>query len=344
MKKSGYVIGSICGAALLLAGGMAQAQQVLSQNVVGYYNITVNQGLNLVAFPFQKIPAAQGIVTANDATTITMDGAGWAADFGYVETGESTFYVEIKSGVFEGRHMYIDTHTADTLTIAGGLPADIGAGELAGEAFKIVAANRVRDLLGEPGDPVMLGAGGAADADNVLTWNGTGWDAPIYYKTSGFPPDNVDNWNRGSDIVNDLVIDRDEAVFVRSRGADAITLTVVGEVSGNNQQIVLSQGLNLVGGLSVVNEVIGESTLTQTLAGGSGAADADNILPWMGTGWETPIYYKTSGFPPDNVNKWNQGSTVVDDTFAFSPSHGYFMRVRGAAPLGTWVRTSPLAQ
>ncbi len=343
MKKLCLLVGIACSVALLAP--MANADEVYSRNVVGYHNITIEPGLNLVAFPFQKIPADTGVITANDDNTITVAGASWAADFGYNEPGESTFYIEIASdphdlGDIEGRHFYIEAVDGDTLTIAdGGLIED----SLVDAPYKIVAANRVRDLFGEPGEPALAGAVGAAAADNILLWTGNAWSPAIYYKTGGFPPTNVDQWNQGANIVNDMVIDRDQAVFVRRQQVSDATLTVVGEVSQNAQRIILSSGLNLVGGLSVVDEIIGDSLLTETLSGGIGAATADTILPWGGTAWEQAIYYKNAGFPPANVDEWNQGATVVSDTFAFSPVKGYFIRVVDE-PLGPWTRLSPLAK
>ncbi len=340
MKKISLLLGVVGSLALVTSG--VSAQEVLSQNVVGYYNISIEPGLNLVAFPFQKIPATRGVISANAGAVVTDQNAVWGDNFGYVEEGESTFYVEITSGAFEGRHMYIASHTGSTLTIDD-MPADIGDGELAGAGYKIVAANRIRDLFGEPGSPLLAGGSGAGDSDAILMWTGSGWADAIYYKSAGFPIGNRNNWNRGSSLVNDLVVDRDAAVFVRRRADSDALLTIVGEVSPNTQQVVLSSGLNLLGGLSVINEPIGDSTLTATLAGGSGAGDSDTILAWLGNGWDTAIFYKTAGFPIGNRNHWNQGSTIVDDTFAISPIKGYFMRVRGDAPLGPWSRLSPLA-
>lgn len=345
MKKVGLLAGIVCSVALLAP--MTQATEVFSRNVVGYHNITIEPGLNLVAFPFQKIPVSTGVITAHDAhNQITVDGVNLEAILGdYDEPGESTFYVEITTDAFEGRHFYVTAKDNDTLTID--LPAeaesDVKANDLVNAGYKIVAANRIRDLFGEEDAPTLAGGSSSLAADNILVWqDGGGWGLPIYFQTAdpffGTP---VNKWMQGSAQVADMVIDRDQGVFVRRQGAPDATLTVVGEVSANKQQIVLQSGLNLVGGLAVVPEELG-AAMTQTLSGASSSLAADNILVWQdGGGWALPIYYQTTDpFFGTPVNKWMQGSQEAD--FSFDPVRGYFIRVQ-TSPLGTWVRESPLA-
>ncbi len=348
MKKVSLLVGIVFSVALLVPVADA-GNEVYSRNVVGYYDIELTGGvtnLNLVAFPFRKIPAASGLISDNTAegAEIVVDGAGWAVDqfaagaVGQEATGASTFYIEITSGALEGRHAYIASNTEDTLTIAGGLE-DVSAGELEDSAFAIVAANRIRDLFGEPGDPKLEGGISSDVADTVIVWHGTGYEAPIFYQTTDLFGNPVEEWRQGGVNVADLVIDRDQAVFIRRQGAKG-NLSVVGEVSQNAQQIILeSERLNLVGGLSVVEEQLGLS-MTNTLSGGISSDVADTILVWHGTGYEAPIFFQTTDLFGNPINEWRQGGVAVD--FSFEPTRGYFIRVQDD-PVGPWVRQSPLA-
>lgn len=345
MKK--VLVGVLAGC-LVAGAAMAATNEVYSANVVGYFTVDINgNAWNLLAVPMTKIPAYRGRITAADATTITDDDASfgplWEGVTGVESNGASTFYIEIAdtnaAAHIEGRHMYIQTNDATSVTIKDGVPADITPAELVGLSYKIIAANRVRDVFGGAGNGDCVIAGGAAgDADQLVFWGGATWDAAVYYKTSGAPSSRWNNWVQGSTIVNDQVIDRDEAFFVKRGAVNDTNIVVTGEVSKNSQNVVFAPGFNLVGGGFVVDENIGDTTLDTVVTGGA-AGDADQVITWGGATWNPVVYYKTSGAPSSRWNKWVQGSTVVDDSFPINASQGFFIK---AGSTFTWPRQSPL--
>ena len=62
----------LCVTAAMLGGYLliSQAADVVSQNVVGFFKITIPGATRaIIAVPMQKIPVYRGVITANDAVT-----------------------------------------------------------------------------------------------------------------------------------------------------------------------------------------------------------------------------------------------------------------------------------
>jgi len=345
---------AVCMMALL--GSFAVADTVTSVNVVGVFNVTVAAGtenaLTFVGVPMTKLPVARGQVLSNTDSTITANGVTWAVNAfapgggAAAENGTSTCYVEITSGLFEGRHFYIASNDANTLTLAA--TTDLAIGDLDGQKFKITPANRIRDIFGEPGsaDIKLLGGSGSADADLVRVWdNAQGkWSNPIFYQNAGRTPAN--NWLQDGAIVADLVIDRDIGALVETKGGASrsdIPLQVLGEVSGNDQKVVLEQGAALLGGMVAVDTPIKDAGLEPpVLDGGAGSADSDTIFFWDAANgkWSDPIFYQSEGRTP--ANAWLQSGVNVDDTFILKAGQAYFFKFAASTDGNQWLRTSPL--
>lgn len=205
---------------------------------------------------------------------------------------------------------------------------DLGADELVGATYRIIPANRIRDIFGEPGGDVSLASGTSEGAaDNVILWTGTGFDSAIYYHAAG-------QWAQGASPANDVVIDRDEGFFVLRRpgNGDAV-ITVAGEVSSKPQAVVLDAGYNLIGGMSAVDQTLDETELDTVLQDGTSATEADTIVQWLGSGWDSDIYYHTAG-------AWAKGASPAG-TEVLAAGDGYFVKVEGETSK-VWRRPSPL--
>ncbi len=336
----------------MFLGTQAYGDTVTSVNVVGYINLTVYGGAadtyTLIAAPMTKIPVAQGTISGNTTTAITASGVNWAANTFAVggtaagELGRSTYYVEVTSGPFEGRHFYIASNDATTLTLAAAM-ADVNAGDLAGAKFKIIPANRIRDIFGEPGSPALLGANTLEFADQIMFMNNA-WSDPVFYKSGGTPIAQRYHWIQGTNIADNLTVDRDIGVLVlRRAGGSNVELTVVGEVSPNAQAAVVVPGWSLAGGMSAVDVPIGQMTaaLTNVLVGANTVQDADLIYSWGGTAWEDPVFYKTGGTPIAQRYNWIQGTNIVNETFVIRAGGAYLFKKRGVVS-SVWERESPL--
>lgn len=333
---------------------LAHAAEVTSQNVVGYFKMNIPSATRaIIAIPMQKIPLYRGTITANDATTITDSGASWAdGQFaegvtGQEATGASTFYIEISdtNSAFEGRHFYIATNSATVLTIDGGLPTEIGTDALAGKSYKITPAQRIRDVFGEPGSPVLTGGSDVATADTITKWDSVGntWGAAIHYHTSGPPTDKTGHWLMNDNYADNEIVDRDESLFVKRIGG-ATNITVTGEVSKNAQAVVVSKTRAFVGGAAVIDQTLPASNLTNMpgFRGGIDVASADTITKWdpvLNT-WDAAVHFHTNGPPTDKIGKWLQSDIVIDSSNYFRAGEGYFYKALSNL---VWTRESPIA-
>lgn len=352
MKKA--VVGSLITALLAAGVAVAATTNVVSVNVVGFQKLDISGGASatytLISVPMTKIPVVRGTITGNGANTISDSTMNWtpgefATNVSGKETfGKSTFFVEITSSnaPLAGRHFYIANNDATTLTLVDNL--GISDNALNTYSYKIVAANRVRDIFGETNAPVLFGSGLLTTADNILLWTpGIGWSTPIFFKNSGTPSTQRNHWIQSGLITDDMVIDRDEGIMVkRVAGLTQTNLTIAGEVSANVQAIVLEgSAYSMIGGMSVVDQTIGQSGLTNVLAGGSLLTTSDNLLTWApGIGWSAPVFYKNSGTPSTQRFHWIQSGAIVDDSLILKSGQGYLILKRSAP--GEWDRESPL--
>jgi hypothetical protein len=310
------------------------AVPVYTRNTAGYLQLNVpSNGYGLVSVPFQKFPLYRGVVSSNTTLTITDDAASWTAgEFkqgaaGQDPTGTNSFYVEIrdKASAWEGKMFPIATNSATELQIEGGAVAGLTAEALAGASYAIVPEQRVRDIFGEPDSPLLVRGGGVGSADNILFWSGTSWQR-IYNKDSGNPVFLQDHWLLGNTVVDDKAIGRDASFFLFRQATSNTVLHLIGEVPAYNQWIDLDPGYNLVGGCWIEPVPIGDTSLQGTLKGGGNSSTADAILDWGGSSWLGAVYYKSSGNPPFLVGHWVRGTTIMDSSFTFMPTSGYFIK------------------
>ena len=338
-----------------VAGSVMAADTVTSVNVVGYFNLPIaGARRQIMALPMTKIPDTRGVISANSATTITDGSANWGS---YAWGANSNYYfVEItqSNSPFVGRHFYITNNTATALTIKDGLSSDIAAGDLINCGYKITSAYRIRDVFGAPGSPVLSGGGSEVDvnADLVAFWNPAaggnagGWDVPIYYNNSA-STSLGNHWVKGSTIVDNSPIDRDEGFLVTRRGA-ATNITVAGEVSGNKQNVLAGVGQRIfAGGMTVVDTTFATSGLTNSIGfhggGDSGDTNATLITMWLpdagggAGGWDVPVYFNNS-VSTSLGGKFVKGVKVVD-TNVIRAGTGYLIKNPGGIQ---WLRVSPL--
>ena len=306
---------------------------VPSRNVGGYTALTArSNAYSLVGNPFQKLAVYEGVATNNTATAITDGGASWAVGqytagvSGQEATGTSSFYVEIRDSenAFYGKRFSIASNSTTELWIDGGAAAGLTNGALVDADYAIVPEQRIRDIFGEPGSPLLAGGDGLLNADNVLFWSGGSWER-IYHNGAFGPPPVRNHWLLGSTVVDDRPVLRDSGFFVLRRSSSDVHLGVTGEVSSNDQWIDLNAGYNLVGGGWLTSVAIVDTGLEGVIGGGTRSSTAPTILEWSGSSWEAPVFYKTGGGPPWLVGSWVRGSTAVDDTFVLEPNRGYFI-------------------
>ncbi|MDA0321926.1 MAG: hypothetical protein O2923_04320 [Verrucomicrobia bacterium] len=325
------------------AGTLAHAD-VSSENTVGVFCIDLVAGkFNLVSAPMHKIPVDQGAATGNTGQTIADGGAGWTPgqfDAGVsnpaLESGKSTYYVEMTSGALEGRHFQIASNDAATLFLEAA-HLDLGAADVSLDGYKVVPYNRIRDVFGEPESTPLAGGTSAANADTILGFTaGSGFNTAIFL----FDLFGTKQWQQGATEVNDLIVDRDAGLFVNMQTSGTDTnICLTGEVSDNDQRVVIDPGLSLQGGMNVVDAEVQASNLSNIVQRGTSAANADNILTWKSdlSGYDTAVFL----FDLFGTVQWQKGALNVDADVFTAAGDGFFMLNRQGSSI-TWVRPTPL--
>ncbi len=329
--------------------GVQTYGEVKSVNVVGVMGVEIASGgdaapaYTFMSIPLTKLPVARGRISANTANTITDSDAAWADNMFAVggnavdEPGNSSYYVEIASGGHgvEGLHFGITGNSATTLTLNSSIGDPVP--DLSNLAYKIIPANRIRDIFGEPGSSILKSGTSAVNADIIQLWTGSTWGGAIYHRSTG-PTSGL--WLQAGSVttVEDLVIDRDEGVLVRrSAGEAPVTFSIAGEVSGNAQTIVFDPGYNLVGGMFAIDQVLDDTGLGSVLTPGTSANNADTLQAWGGSTWAGAVYRRSG------TELWLQAGNVspVGDTFVIGADTAYLFKVDGPK---VWYRPSPLTQ
>ena len=244
------------------------------------------------------------VATIDSANQFTLTGAAWTA--GQFANTSAPRLVRIKSGASIGKFFVVSANTTNQLTVdlTGTGVANINTVISASPATQceIVAANTVGNVFGTAGSPPTFKAGATAtDADNLLLWNGAGWD--VYYWTGGVgSPNNI--WKKTGNLDrSNVVIYPDDGVFVVHKDtAAALAVTFLGTVPSTSEQSDLASA----GSTFLANRFPTDTTLgglgLQSLPGwaaGATANSADNVLIWNDAlgGWDT--YYWTGSVGRD---------------------------------------------
>jgi len=315
---------------------LAQTGVVYTVNTVGFVKKTVaaasTGGLSAPMTPFA---IDSGTLTAVGAGTLTDAAKDWSAvDVGPGTEGYLAYFVEIKDGANEGRYFPILSNTADTLTVE--TPQDLTTLGLGGAAYCIRPFLTVQELCADAnGDPVVGGGDSAAAADNLLAWNGGGFDT-IYFST--FFGENQYR-QAGGGVANQWPVYPDEGLLVINRGASDIEFMSLGEVADNAKATWVPAGLTLAGNPFPANVALDDSELLEAdggpFAGGDSAAAADQVLMWNGAGYDT-FYFST--FFGENV--WRQAGGGPAGTTELMAADAFFLNnTQGAA--AAWPRSLP---
>jgi len=297
------------------------AQTSVTTDPVGFTAVTITPatdantpGNTVVSIPFHTAATFSGAMTSVDGSnSFSCSSAGWTAS----QFTTAPNLVRIKGGSQTGRYFLVTANTATQITV------NVGAYNLTTilsgtDNFEVVPANTFATLFGSgssstPAVPFQTG-NTAGTADNVLLWNGIGWDT--YFN-------NGTNWKRaGSTLSQDnTIIYPDESLFVIRRSTSTLSLTFQGTIPTTT----LLTDISGPGGVFVANQYPVDTTLLSTgISGlpnwqtGSTAGTADNLLLWNGIGWDT--YYH-------NGTNWKRsGSTLNQNTTAIPTNSGIFIR------------------
>jgi uncharacterized protein (TIGR02597 family) len=292
-----------------------------------------NPALTFSGLGLANAVAYQGMVSAIGTNTLTCSGAGWTNN--QFNGGNGSFYVEIISGTNPGITTDITATTASNQTISttDDLSALVSAGS---DRFRIRPHWTIGTVFGAT-NQAGLGGGTSTSADQILLWNGSGYDT-YYYQTSGF---GGTGWRKaGSPSVNaaGTRMEPDQGLIIVRKKSSAVALMLQGSVKTGQSSIPVNQGVNIIGNIYAANMTLTSSSLytgsSSTGLSGGTSTSADQVLLWNGSGYDT-YYYQTSGF---GGTGWRRGGAPTNDASStIIPMGSSIVVQRQNAPAFDWV-------
>jgi uncharacterized protein (TIGR02597 family) len=299
---------------------IASAQTTATTTPAGF--ITVNfpaapsastPSLTALSVPLYK-PAdfTGGVGTIDSANQFTLTGAAWTP--GAFASATAPRLVRIKSGSGTGKFFVVTGNTNNQLTVdlTGTGVANINTvvSTSPSTQCEVLPANTLGNVFGTGATPPTLKPGATAnDGDNVLLWNGSGWDTYFWTGVVG-TPNNI--WKRSGTIDrSNVIIYPDDGVFVvRRETASATSVTLLGTVPSTSEQSGIPSGSTFLGNRFPIDTTLGGLGL-QNIPGwdaGVTSSDADNVLILnVSGGWDTYFWTGTEG-SPNNI--WKRSGTI----------------------------------
>jgi hypothetical protein len=282
----------------------------LGAETVGYVTITIPPGsigtptTTVMSIPFRDqvadgfVGAGTGTLTAVSSTSVTNSGAGWTAGF---VTSSTPHFVRLTSGAGAGRTFRISSNTATVLNLTTGGLNLVTLGVVAGDSYAIFPAETLNTTFNRLS---ILKGSSAANADNVLLFNGSAWNTYFFNESAN-------RWQLGvlpTDQGN-TVISPDTGVLYVRRGSEAMKFLAAGIVPETNLATEISNGTTFLGGLLPINTTLGSLSIQNTpgWVAGTSATGTDKVMLFNGTTWNSYYYNSTAsqwrlGALPTNQN------------------------------------------
>jgi uncharacterized protein (TIGR02597 family) len=252
----------------------------------------------------------QGSAEAVGANSLTDNEATWTDNQFNGANGE--FFVEITSGPGAGVTANITGTNAQTKTITTAESLQGVAAQ--GVTFKIRKHWTLSSVFGADAANLNIAGGTATTADQVLLWNGTGYDT-YYFQTSGI---GGVGWRKsGAPTVDQasLKIFPEEGVTIKRKQQTAANIVLMGAVKLGPTSVAVDNGISVIGNVYASGMTLASSGLhdanddpAKGVAGGT-VTSADQVLIWNGTGYDT-YYFQTSGI--GGVGWRKSGAPTVD--------------------------------
>jgi uncharacterized protein (TIGR02597 family) len=177
------------------------------------------------------------------------------------------------------------------------LAQPLATGVVAPVSFKVRKHWTIGSVFGATNEAGLAG-GDSATADQILIYNGTGYDT-YYYQTTGA---GGTGWRKTTDAAADAansVIYPEDGVIVKRTQATAVNVVLMGAVKTGQSSIPVQPGTNIAGNVFAAPMTLQSSGLyTGNAATGlapGGAGSADLVLIWDGTAY-VAYYYQAEGF------------------------------------------------
>lgn len=293
------ITAAVIGASMAFVAPSLLAQTTATTDPVGFITLNVagtggagGSSLSFRGLSLTRPVEYQGSAESVTANSVTDNEATWTDN--QFNGTNGAYFLEITSGPGAGTTYDITATTAATKTVT--LAQNLGAGIAAPVVFKIRKHWTIAAVFGAANEAGLQG-GTSTSADQLLLWNGTGYDI-YYYQTSGL---GGTGWRQAGAPAVDasgtkLVME--ELLLLKRGQATAVNVVLMGAVKTGQTSVPVFNGNNFLGNVYAAPMTLQSSGIytgnpATGLAGGS-SVTADQILLWNGTGYDI-YYYQTSG-------------------------------------------------
>lgn len=354
-KKSTTLLATL---GALLAAVSVQADSVVT-DPVGFVNTTIqgtggtkDSALTFVGLSVTQPVSFQGSVGSYTGGTkvLTPTNGTFTAD--QFNGASGAYFVEVTSGSAAGTLSDITATTASPSSIT--TADDLSAKLAGGESFKIRKHWTLDSVFGpnpNTSNLVILGTGGASDADQVLLFNPvTQLYVTFYYKTtSGYGGIGWRSTTSGNPLLDDrskTILRVTDGLLVRRKLTAPVVLSLPGAVKLGATQRSIASGLNFAGDVYASGTTLANSGLwnpanpAASLVGG-GASVADQVLIYDGANYVT-YYYKVGGYGGDGWRSTSGANPLVtpQDNTPLPAGYSVLILRRGAQGF-VWTAPQP---
>ncbi|MHA3773885.1 TIGR02597 family protein [Verrucomicrobiota bacterium sgz303538] len=318
MKPSRTGLQHLAAALLTLApvGASLHAQTTATTDPVGFITLNVDgtggtaqSKLSFKGLGLTRPVEYQGSAETVGTNTLTDNEATWTDNQFNGQNG--AYYVEIASGTGAGTTYDISATAAGTKTIT--LAQNLGAGITGGVTFKIRKHWTLASIFGAANE-AGLGSGNVQTADQVLIYNGQGYD--IYYYQQDSLAGN--GWRKAGNPAQDVgstTIYPDDGVVIKRQQSSPVNIVLMGAVKTGQSSIPVFPGTNILSNVYAAPMTLVSSQLfTNNPATGVAAGDsstADQVLLWNGSSYDTYYYLTGSGWRNSTNAAQDAGTTSI---------------------------------
>jgi uncharacterized protein (TIGR02597 family) len=324
---------------LLTSATCILAQTTATTDPVGFITLNIagdgGSGTGALSFKGLSLTRAveyQGSAETVGTNTLVDNEATWTDN--QFNGANGAYFVEITSGANAGSTYDIQSTTAGTKTIT--LGQNLAAGTTAPVTFKVRKHWTIASVFGANNEAGLSG-GSSTTADQVLIYNGTGYDS-YYYQTTGL---GGVGWRKGgapSVDVSATILYLEDGVVIRRQQASAANIVLLGSVKTGQTSIPVASGISILANVYASGMTLSSSGLytgnSATGVAGGSSSTADQVFIWNGTAYDT-YYYQTSGLGGTGWRKGGAPSTDAAST-AIPTGTSVVIRRQGASGF-SWV-------
>ena len=282
------------GLAIFVAAVMAGNAQsnTVNSDIVGYQSVTVPVGRSVFSAPFILEEVAKGSVSANTATQVD-------SSVGAITLPTANqYYMEILSGAYEGDRIDVDVNATNAAQSAN--PGRIvlksvsynsntlTGSEIVGQRVAIRKHLTFSALTSLISSGSFVASAIANNADQILVYGTTGFETYYYFSAA-------QGWYKQTPTgsAQTKVIPPGSAIMFVKKTAP-VTLTGLGTVRTTKLQMPMTSGYQLVSTGYPVDSALSALTPNGAWTPSAIANNADQILVYGATGFETYYYFSAA--------------------------------------------------